>query len=832
MRLLRLTGAAALLFGVLWIGRRGVGPLPPLGPLLDPVRGAWGAVATAELPRQASATIPGLGGPVEVRYDARGVPHIFAPREEDAIRALGYVVARDRLFQLDLQARAGAGTLTELLGARALPLDSVPRHLGMARAVERAWAALPADGVTRRYAEAYADGVNAYIATVDAAALPVEYKLLGRQPVPWAPRNVLALAARMAWTLSYGPNERERQLAEGLVGPAAADALFPVVSPVQEPIQPTGRGMATFDTLPIPGPGAPDSQAVALGRLLPRSPTADADGHGSRIFASNNWAVAPSRSRSGKALLAGDPHLELTLPSIWYEAHLVVPGQLDTYGVTIPGSAGMLIGFTRDLAWSLTNTGADVLDFYRETVDDHVRPVRYLVDEQWRDIELREEAYRDPSGRVFRVDTVRFTHRGPMRPLGSDWVSMRWTALEPGDVVEAFALAARQRTAGAFLDSLATRFFVPAQNALVADRSGNIAIRSTGHYPIRPDHGSGLVIRDGSASGSDWLGFWPVSDYPQALNPSQGFLASANQQPIDPAVQGRYLGPDAGYDAWRALQINTLLRADSSVTLDAMRRFQTDPGSVRADLFVPRFLHAARGRRAAGAMSKALTGADSVLTRWDRRYTVDNTGSVLFEQAMREVARRTWDELVPAGDTSRVATPGGTVLLRLMFDSASTWWDDRQTTGRVEQRDDILVASLEAAYDTLVRRYGPPGAGRWAWGERGAANLEHLLRLGGFSRRGLAVQSGPGTLNPSSSSGFGSSWRMVVELGDRVRALGTYPGGQSGNPASARYDDRVRFWQRGDLELLYTPPALDSVAPAQVRAALTLAPSPGAGGSR
>lgn len=825
MRLLRLTGALALLAGALWIGLRGVGPLPPLGPLLDPVRGAWGAVATTELAPSATAAIPGLGASVEVRYDVRGVPHIFASREEDAIRALGYVVARDRLFQLDLQARAGAGTLTELLGARAAPLDSVARHLGMARAVALAWDALPPEGVARRHAEAYAAGVNTYIETVDAAALPVEYKLLGVRPVRWSPRNVLHLAARMAWTLSYAPNERERLAAEGLVGRAAAGALFPVVSPIQEPIQPNGRTVPSMDTLPLPGPGTPDSLAVALGRVLPRSPTAGNDAWGTRIFASNNWAVAPSRSRSGKALLAGDPHLELTLPSIWYEAHLVVPGQLDIYGVTIPGSSGMLIGFTRDLAWSLTNTGADVLDFYRETVDDHVRPARYLLDEQWKDIEMREEAYRDPTGRVFRVDTVRFTHRGPMHQMGSDWVSMRWTALEPSDVVEAFSLAARQQTAKAFLDSLASRFFVPAQNAIVADRSGTIAIRSTGHYPIRPDDGSGLHIRDGSTRAADWQGFWPVSDYPQSFNPAQGYLASANQQPIDPAVQPRYLGPDAGYEVWRALQINRLLRADSSVTIDDMRRFQTDPGSVRAELFLPRFLAAAAARRAQGAMSKSLSGADSLLSAWDRRYTVENTATVLFEQAMREVTRRTWDEFVPKGDSVRAATPDGTVLLRLMHDAASPWWDDRSTGARVEGRDEILVAALEAAYDTLVRRYGAPDARRWSWGVRGAANIEHLLRLGGFSRRGLPVQSGPGTLNPSPSSGFGSSWRMVVELGDRVRALGTYPGGQSGNPASPRYDDRLRIWQRGDLELLYTPPALDSVAPAQVRASLTLTPA-------
>ncbi len=822
MRTIRFLGAILVLGGTIYAGVRPAGPLPPLGQLLDPVRGVWSAASEGELPDSAYVDIPGMAAPVDVRYDARGVPHLFAKNDEDLMRALGYVVARDRLFQLEMVARAGAGTLSGLLGARAIPLDSVPRHLGMARGTERAWAALAPTSVTRRFAMAYAEGVNAYISGLTAEQLPVEYKLLGARPSRWEPINVLHVSARMAWTLSYFPEERERLAAEGLVGRRAARALFPNVSPIQEPIQPNGRGAATMDTTSLPAPGTPDSVMAALWKLLPKWRHQDPGVGGVRILASNNWAVSPSRSRSGKALLAGDPHLELTLPSIWYETHLVVPGHRDVYGVTIPGSPGILIGFTPNLAWSMTNTGADVIDLYRETVDDHEKPTRYLLDDAWRDFEMREEVYRDPRGRVVRVDTLRFSHRGPLLHAGAEWFSLRWTALEASDVVGPFAAAQRQLTARAFLDTLAAGFFVPAQNAIVADRSGTIAIRSTGHYPIRPDDGDGLVIRDGTTRANDWRGYWPIEDYPQAFNPAQGFLASANQQPIDPTVQPRYLGFDGAYEAWRAMQINRLLRADTSVTIDEMVQFQTDPGSVRAELFVPRFLAASATRRAAGAASKSLLAADSLLTRWDKRYTVENTGSALFERALRNAMVLTWDELVPPGDSNRVANPTGHVFLRLLADGTSAWWDRRETTDKVESRDDILVSALEAAFDTLSARYGPPRDATWAWGVRSPGHVEHLLRLGGFSRRGLPIQSGPGTLNPSPSSGFGASWRMVVELGDRVRALGTYPGGQSGNPASRRYDDRLRFWQRGELEVLYAPPALDSVAPAQVRASLTL----------
>ena len=249
---------------------------------------------------------------------------------------------------------------------------------------------------------------------------------------------------------------------------------------------------------------------------------------------------------------------------------------------------------------------------------------------------------------------------------------------------------------------------------LAADREGTIGIRSTGHFPVRPGDGSGLVVRDGRRSANDWQGFLPVARYPQSVDPAQGYLASANQQPIDPrATTDDWAG---GYDPWRALRINALLRADSSVTVDDMRRWQTDPGSERANLFVPTFLTAAdRVAAAGGAGAARLRESAALLAQWDRRYTRENTRAVLFEDAMRGLADRTWDELRPRPDAPRVVTPASAVLAALLRDSASVWWDDRTTRGRVEDRDAILAASLLAARDRVERRYGAPDAGGWAW---------------------------------------------------------------------------------------------------------------------
>jgi len=445
-----------------------------------------------------------------------------------------------------------------------------------------------------------------------------------------------------------------------------------------------------------------------------------------------------------------------------------------------------------------------VLDLYAESVDDDSNPRRYLVDGEWRELRVRTENYLGKRGETVGVDTLRFTHRGPLSRDGNGrWLSMRWTVLQPELSQTVFLDAARASNAREFLDSMAVGFGAPAQNMIVADTQGSIAIRSTGHFPIRPVWTVGSAIQDGTRSANDWEGYWPLDRYPQAFNPPQGFLASANQEPLDPK-ENAYLGIDTDFDPWRALRINRLLRADSAVTPETMVRWQTDPGSERANAFVPWFLNAATVVKRRGQASATLDSAMAQLTVWDRRYVPDDEHAVLFEAAMRQVTSRTWDELL-AESGRRVATPSSATLLGLMHDSASVWWDDRRTTDIVEDRDAILSAALVAAHDSLVRRYGARSAGGWRWGTVGATRIMHLLGIPAFSEERIAVQGGPATLNPSSVGGHGPSWRMVVELGDSVRAWGTYPGGQSGNPASARYKDRIPLWREGRLDTLFAP---------------------------
>ncbi len=831
-RALRLALALVVLSATLYAGAGRIGPLSPLGPLLDPWSGVWSSALNAEPLDSERVELRGLEEPVRVVFDVRGVPHIFATNAVDAALALGYVVARDRLFQMELRWRTAAGRLSELLGAEALEVDREMRRLGLAWSAERDWAALDTASPDVDEMRAYAAGVNSWIDGLRRRGLPLEYHLLGARPAPWEPVYSLYLLKLMGWDLTYPVTMDLRRLrVQARVGREAADALLPVNSPIQQPIQPNGQAGPRHDFARIPPPGVPDRAAerladeleLALGELAPSTPSQD----GELPLGSNNWAVAPERTAAGRALLAGDPHLELTLPSIWYEVHVSVPGELDVYGVTIPSVPFTILGFNRDVAWSFTNTGADVIDYYQEELDDAASPASYKLDGDWQPLGRRVERYRGRGGRLLSTDTLYYTHRGPLLRRQGQALSMRWTVLEGGGATLALRNAARATSVRAWLQAT-EGFTAPAQNMIVADRTGTIAIRSTGSFPLQPN-GHGLELRDGELSASDWIGYWPRDRYPFAIEPAQGYLASANQQPLDPRVDSTYLGADWP-SPWRAIRINQLLQADSAVTVEAMRRFQTDAGNARADLFVPFFLGAVARRSAAGGGDPAEQTAAGLLAEWDRRYDPKNNRAVLFEYAMDALTDRLWDELqtdaTGAGRPRRVFTPSSAVTAGLLHQPESVWWDDGSTPDTVEGRDAILAASLVAGLERARREHGAPDSAGWHWERVRHINIYHLLQLPALSRLGIPVQGGPGNLNPASGRGtHGASWRMVVEAGPEMRAWSIYPGGQSGNPFSSRYADRVDAWSRGELEPVIFPGRPEEMTGAEVSSVLELVPA-------
>jgi penicillin amidase len=595
------------------------------------------------------------------------------------------------------------------------------------------------------------------------------------------------------------------------VGADVAEALVPRDAPIQEPIVPTRWPQPRVrDDWRMPErPNREESRRKGAGSdLASLSPLLPF----SSVPASNNWAVHGSRTVSGSPLLAGDPHLDLSLPSIWYELHIVVPDTLDVYGASFPGAPAVPIGFTRGVAWSFTNTGSDQLDWWDEVLDDAAQPANYRLDGAWRRLERRVEVFRGPGGAVLAEDTLYFTHRGPLTREGDRGRSMRWTTLEYQGFLEGFLGILTARSVVEWLSAFQA-FRAPTQNGVVADRAGDIALVSTGRFPVRAGDGDGRTVRDGTVSANDWLGDLDFARWPFVRNPPQGYVASANQQPIDPRADPAYFG--AGWETpWRALRINALLRADTAVTPEAMQRYQTDPGSARADWFLPVMRRA--GERQGGTARQAA----QLLAQWDGRYTRDNERAVLFEAAMVELRDRAFDAL-RAPDGRLLVRPSESVLAMLLGDSAHAWWDGN--------RDSVIATALAAALDTVVGRHGPPEDGGWRWDRLRFAQVWHLLRLPALSVLDVPLQGGPGLLNPSSGSGtHGASWRMVVDLGTSLRAWSTYPGGQSGNPMSRWYANRMADWSQGRLERVHLPRSAGELAPAERTGAVT-AP---AGGSR
>lgn len=798
----------ALLGALLFVGAKGVGPAPALGPFLDPANGIWGVAYSAEFDAESMAHIPGLDGDVEVVYDDRRVPHIFATTILDAQRALGYVVARDRLFELEIQTRATMGTLTEIAGPAALGVDQRSRELGLAWAARRDYERLVTEMPNLvRALEAYADGVNAYIDSLDPADYPFEYHLTSATPLRWEPIHTLYLLKRMGQTLAYSGTEARKAWIASRVGREAADALIPVNTPIQEPIVPFA-GERTLSS-PIPDPGEPDSEAAI--QLATMTAFLGADDYGrdpdGPVVGSNNWAVGPSRSATGNAVLSGDPHLGLTLPSIWYEAHTVVPGELDTYGVTLAGTPSIIIGFNRDVAWTFTNTGGDVLDLYRERLDDSEAPTAYMLDGEWRPLDLRVEEYFGPDGDVIATDTIRHTHRGPIHSVNGVPMSMRWTVLDGQGEVPALLQANRATSVDEWLDIMSDNWYAPTQNGLVADRTGRIAIQSAGVYPIRPEGTQGDWYFDGTTSASDWSG--RLVDVPRAVDPEQGYLASANQQPVDPGASDAYLGSDWP-SPWRAMTINRLLRSKTDHTAADLEAYQTHPRSARADGFLGRILDIAEGLESEGRLEAEATQAVSLLREWNIEYTPDNTRAALFESVLEELHVSLWDELEDEEGTRR-ATPSTAITWMLFDQPDSPWWDDIDTEV-VEDRDALVARSLARGLEELRTARGAEADGGWAWGEISPINIDHLLGLPALGRRGIAITGGDGLLSPTAAGGtHGASWRMVVELGEEVVARGTYPGGQSGNPVSSSYADRLPHWAAGELEDLRFPRSADEL---------------------
>jgi penicillin amidase len=811
--LLLLTGA--LLYG---LSTRFQG-LPAVSTLLDPADGLYRTARAARPPADSSLLrLPGLDEPVTVVRDERHVPHIFAESDRDAVIALGYVAAKDRLFQLDFLPRVASGRLSAAFGPSSLRADKFLRRTGMEWGAQRNLERIrEAGGIEWTSMNWYATGVNAYLDRLSPSELPLEFRLLGYKPDRFSPIQGLRLLQYMNYDLTYNSDDPSYSALQDELDESAYETLYPQhPAGLFEPIVPPKAQRSAQAARDTPSSSAPYATARSAlearregKRALQRVLGEQMDG----IAGSNNWAVHEDRSATGAPLLAGDMHLAVTLPSIWYEAHLVTPS-MNAYGLTIPGAPVLVQAFNRHVGWTMTNTGADQIDHYALELDS--TKMRYRFEGEWRGLRRKVDTIR-VKGQDPVLDTLYFSHHGPVRfsDEGRSAVAERWVAHRQSRTVQALWDMNRATSVAEVTEALKT-WDTPMQNILYAGTGGTIAIRSAGHLPVRRA-GDGRGLLDGSTDAYEWVGRVPFDSLPAARNPSQAFLASANQKPTGPDYP-YYLGHDWP-DGYRSLRIDSLLRGSAAHSLTDFKRYHTDVVVPSRDVFVP-FLSNL------DSLSPRADTLRTMLTAWDGEATVERAEPLVFRQFLTLLRRRAWDEPV----FGRGPDPEDAALVHLLRTDPDAQWLDVQATEVVETADGLLRHVLEATADSMAAKYDwTPEA--WRWGDHHRITFRHMSgsdRLQALWRGpyefpgfGSTVLQAPG--NPVTHT---ASQRVIVDFStDPPTGYGVVPGGQRGNPLDpAFYDTQIPTYLEGSYFDLWTPAAAPAQSHPNVRSTLRLRP--------
>ncbi|MCC2545976.1 penicillin acylase family protein [Hymenobacter sp. BT175] len=773
-----------------WALNSRLGVAPPLGKFLSPFRGFWTNSETpTSFPEQHRLDLPGLQQPVQVRFDERHVPHIFAQNNQDLYFAQGYLTARDRLWQMEFQTHVAAGRLSEIVGGERLETDRYFRRIGMVYGAKRSLAVMMADPTTRTVLESYSAGVNAYINSLTPQTLPFEYKLLGYAPEPWQPLKCSLLLKLMAFDLSGRSNDDLRMSnILGKYGPAVVKDLFPDLPTREDPIVPTGTPL---DFKPLSVPATPKSFGAAM---TAKMPARDADPE----LGSNNFAVSGTRSATGYPILANDPHLQLNLPSIWYQVQLSAPG-VNVYGVTIPGAPLVIIGFNEQAAWGVTNVGGDVLDWYQIRFRD-ARQQEYWHDGRWKLVRRVVERIK-VRGQADKVDTVLYTHHGPVvydrdeKPFTAQTPirhAMRWTAHDGMNEMMTFYRLNRARNYADYTAAL--QFYgSPAQNFIFASQQNDIALWPNGRFPLKWRN-QGKFILDGTDPAYDWQGWIPQAHNPHVKNPARGFVSSANQSSAGPDYP-YYLGWSyASYE--RGHRINERLASMTQATPDSLRHLQNDNLNLNARLMLPRML----ALLPADKLNEAQRQAYAELQRWNYVHDAGAIGPSIFDLWYSRLVKALWDDDFGPKTGVEMRYPGRDRTNTLVLQQPASPWIDNRTTPAHETLPDLVLQSFQLATDSLQRKFGALGPD-WRWANQKSTDILHLAQLKGFGSLDLDVGGGAGIVNAISERN-GPSWRMVVALGPQPKAYGVFPGGQSGNPGSAYYTDMIETWRTGTLDEL------------------------------
>ncbi|HEX2683055.1 MAG TPA: penicillin acylase family protein [Ferruginibacter sp.] len=789
MRIVPFIASAVITSGLVVLFNTNLVLPAPLGKILSPQHGVWQNAEPVSEKFTASLSFPQLNGKVDVYFDERLVPHIFAEQENDAYFVQGYLHAKFRLWQMELQTFAAGGRASEIIGEKALDHDREFRRLGMVYAAEIALKEIEKDPAIKSQCDAYTAGVNAYIDGLTESTLPIEYKLIGYKPEKWNNLKTSLFLKYMSYDLAARDNDFEMTNAKSYFSPDDFSKLFPALQDSLDPIIPKGT---IFDTQRV-FPKTPlyfDSVYIN-GRELAVTESTKPD----RDNGSNNWAVSGSKTKSGAPILCNDPHLGLNLPSLWYEVQISTPS-FNAYGVSFPGSPGVIIGFNDSCAFGFTNGGRDVRDYYEIRFKDDSRR-EYSFNGQWM-----------PS--TFRIDTIKIKGKPDFIDsvayvlLGNDWCpvmydrsfsggrntnnkyyAVRWKAHDPSNELKIFNMLNHAKNYSDY-SAAVTNLHTPGQNCVFAAKNGDIAIRTQGEWPAKWK-GQGDFVMPGFDSTYLWQGMIPQNEVPYQYNPERGFVSSANQKPVDDNNYPYYLGRD--YPPYRGYEINKRLNAMSAITPQDMMALQTDNLDPAAAMVKPVIVANMKVNELNATEKKYF----NMLTNWNCRDDVGETGATVFELFWKNFESVVFDDEYAKAPKVVLRPFFSTLVEGILKDSAYKFLDNN-TTPQVETLADDLTEAMKKASVELAKT---EAAGNLKWEKYKATGINHLARaLTSFSRLNLTTGGGSRAINATKKD-HGPSWRMVVSLTANTEAYGVYPGGQSGNPGSKYYDSFVDQWAAG-----------------------------------
>ncbi len=745
--------------------------IPPIGKLVNPFSGFWANAESTIIPNVQNFNFPNLEHEVQVFYDDRMVPHIFASSTKDALFVQGYITAADRLFQMDLSTRSTAGRLSEILGERTLKRDMNKRRKGMVFAAENAveeWK----KNKDYDMLLAYCDGVNEYINSLKEGDYPLEYKLIHAKPEAWSPLKTALFVKEMASSLAERHYDVNATNTLAQFGRDTFDFLYPTYFKEQTPIIPTNQRW-NFVPQKIED-DTTDNDVIEFFDYKDYERTPE-------FIGSNNWAVSGDKTDLGVPILCGDPHLGLSLPSIWYEMQIHTP-DFNAYGVSLPGIPFIIIGFNEHIAWSQTNVGHDVADLYKIKWKDASK-MEYLYDGNYKKVDVKIEEYQVKGKGTVR-DTVKYTIWGPVQfesknKINKD-LAYQWLAHHGSDKNEitTFFELCKAKNFDEYYKALQT-YNVPAQNYVFASKEGDIAIRVTGNFPLK-EKDQGRFVRDGSKSSSNWKGFIPKDQIPLVKNPSSGYVASANQHSTSPAYP--YLYNREQFEAFRGRIINRFLAEKEKVTLQDMKDFQNSNYDLKAEEALPLLLNYLDTNEI-----KKHSELISQLKKWDFNYSADSKMATFFKVWWNTFYFDVWDEIQNHKYT--LIYPTSIRTIHLMRDVPHSIFFDDRSTPQKEDLKDIVSNSFIATLKKL-------GNDIPTWTKYQNSSINHLAQIPAFSRGNMNIGGVNSALNAMTST-HGPSWRQIVVLGKEMKAYVSYPGGQSGNPGSPYYDNFIDTWAEG-----------------------------------